>query len=229
MLACPHALCSGYSLLPVSLRSGKLSRCADLSDWWWSTAFAVRSRSCRTALLACQVGVKTQRGWGKRRHEHPREGADVSGTGLEKWVDYIPSREQLVQEKGLIHTCLHPLTLQRLAQRRMRRPNHWRWCMLCFSCLGSLAFLQAASFPFPSLQAAAKSTAQAPAPTPFHLEVTVYPWQLMGQKRQDRRWLFWEDRSPHTLFLNMTFSVRTQIVQTETVLFPQLANALALT
>lgn len=68
--------------------------------------------------------MKTQRGWGKRRHEHPGEEADVSGRGLEKWVDYIPSREQLVQEKGLIPTCLHALTLQRLAQRRMRRPNH---------------------------------------------------------------------------------------------------------
>lgn len=60
--------------------------------------------------------MKIQGGWSKRRCEHPGEGADVSGTGLEKWVDYIPSREQLVQEKGLIHTCLHSLTLQGLAQ-----------------------------------------------------------------------------------------------------------------
>lgn len=70
--------------------------------------------SCRSP--GGQVGVKTQRGCGTGRCWRPGEGADVSGTGLEKRVDHIPSTGQLGQEKGLIHTCLHPLTLQRLAQ-----------------------------------------------------------------------------------------------------------------
>jgi len=69
----------------------------------WSTAVAASSRSCRPAVLPCQVAVKTRPGWGKRRCEHLGEGA-----GLEKRVGYIPSREQLVQEQGLTHTCLHP-------------------------------------------------------------------------------------------------------------------------
>lgn len=66
--------------------------------------------------------------------------------------------------------------------------------MLGFSCLGSLAFLQ---LPLPSpLQAASQRTAAAPAPTPFHLEVTLDTQQLMGHKRRDRRWLCWRTAHP---------------------------------
>lgn len=138
---------------------------------------------CRSP--ACRVGGKT---WGERRCQHAGEGAGVSGAGLGKWVDYIPSREQLGQEKALIHTGARPLALQRRAEpfrsgfpaeneetKPLKMTDAW------FLLLGITRSPAGRSLsPLPSLQAAAQSTARAPAPAPFHLEAMVHPWQLVG-------------------------------------------------
>lgn len=176
VLAHPHASCSGYSLSPAS---------GTLSPQGWSSG---RSRSCHNTLLMCPDR-------GRRRCGQPGKGLISLAPGCRR--SSLPSREQLVQGKGLIHSCWHPSLCRRLLSPYMVENEDTKsprvtcpWFLL----LG-ITFLQ---LPLPSpLQAASQSAAAAPAPTPFHLEVTLDTQQLMGRKRRDRRWPCWGQLTPH--------------------------------
>lgn len=162
MLARPHASClGGFTVNQSHYAQANCRQAGDRAQPSQSGAGAAAPLSWCARL----VGRPSKAG-AKRRCEHPGEGADVSGAGLEKRLDDIPSREQLVQEKGLIHTCSHPLTRQRCAQPLRRgfpveneETEPLKMTDALFLLLGITSFLQAAPFPFPSPQAAAKSTA----------------------------------------------------------------------